>query len=335
MTPEATALTPQRRRRPGRGWWCAAVLALAGCATTPQDVHQQAAAGDDQAVDKVAKALNSSNAAVRQAAIVELLKMKHSGLATDALLSATLSPNPAVRGAVGAALLFNANADMEFYAITLVADKDPAVRVQMAEGLAVAGRAGPYEKTREAGIYLWGLEQDENQAVRAAAAKGLGELGLQDPIKFALEALRTDPEPQVRAAAAQGLGTPARAYLSGERGPGWGDAKVEQYLTKQLGANPATPVQISGAEIVDALCRTAETDAGHYMEVVYVDTWFDRTASEHKRWVAVAAADALTVPGRAPTAKIAQAQAAANARAQTPDAESRPTAWKSFPPIHQ
>ena len=291
------------------------MAALAGCATTPADVHQQAAANNDRAADQVALSVYSKNAAVRQAAIEELLKMKDLDAATEDLLNATLSPDPAVRGDVGAALLFNRNLDMDFYAITLVADKDATVRKRMAEGLAVAGRAGPAEKTRAAGIYLWGLEQDENADVRAAAAQGLGEIGLADPMDFALAALREDPEPRVRAAAARGLGTVAQAYLAGERGPDWGDAQVREFLTSRLGQQVPTLAQARGEEVVAALCKAAWTDEGEYVEAYEVETWFSRQRVEEKHYVALEAAAALTVPGKPPRTDVAAAQAEAQARA--------------------
>ena len=288
---------------------------LAGCATTPADVHQAAAAGNDRAADQVAVSLYAKDPAVRQAAIAELLKMNHLDSATEDLLNATLSPDPAVRGDAGAALVFNPNADLDFYAITLVADKDATVRKRLAEGLAAAGRAGPYEKTRAAGIYLWGLEQDEDAGVRAAAAQGLGEIGLVDPMDFALTALRDDPEPRVRAAAARGLGAPARMYLAGERGPDWGDAEVQKFLTNGLGQRPPTPVQTRGEEIVAALCKAARTDDGEYVEALEVDGWFGRERVEEKHYVSLEAAAALTLPGKPPRADVAAAQAAAQARA--------------------
>jgi hypothetical protein len=292
------------------------MAALAGCATTPADVHQEAAADNDRAADQVALSLYSKDAAVREAAIAELLKMKDLDAATEDLLNATLSPDPAVRGDVGAALVFNRNTDLDFYAITLVADKDATVRKRVAEGLAAAGRAGPYEKTRAAGIYLWGLEQDEDAEVRAAAAQGLGEIGLVDPMDFALTALREDPEPRVRAAAAQGLGAPARMYLAGERGPDWGDADVQKFLTNGLGQRPPTPVQTRGEEIVTALCKAARTDDGEYVEAQEVETWFGRELVEEKHYVSLEAATALTLPTQPPRADVAAAQAAALARAE-------------------
>jgi HEAT repeat protein len=291
-------------------------LMLAGCATTPADVRQAAAPGNNSAADNVAPSLYSNDPAVRQAAIEELVKMEHTEAATEALLSATISPYPQVRGDVGAAILFSPQEDLDLYSITLVADKDPYVRKRMAEGLAAAGRAGPYAKTREAGIYLWGLEQDPDPQVRAAAAQGLGELGLDDPMVFALAALRTDPDPRVRAAAAEGLGVPARAYLAGERGPGWGDAQVDQFLASQVGGKMPTPVQARGEEIVAALCKTARTDNGEYVDVIYEEKWYGQNQREVTHWVAEAAAQALAVPGLKPRADVAAAQAAAAARVQ-------------------
>jgi hypothetical protein len=129
---------------------------------------------------------------------------------------------------------------------------------------------------------------------------------------------------------------PARAYLSGERGTGWGDAKVEQYLTTKLGGNPVTPVQARGAEIVTALCKTAETDDGTYVEIVDEVSWFGREAVQQKKWVAVAAAEALTVPGKPPTPEVAAAQAAARARSGEGEASPAPVPERAYiPPIHQ
>ena len=147
-----------------------------------------------------------------------------------------------------------------------------------------------------------------------------------DPMDFALTAMREDPEPRVRAAAARGLGAPAQAYLAGERGPDWGDAKVQEFLTNRLGQQPLTPVQARGEVIVVALCKTAQTDDGEYVEAQEVDTWFGRERVETKRYVALEAAAALTVPGKPPRADVAAAQAAAQARgqAQTPKSVEAP-----------
>ncbi|MGA2052874.1 MAG: HEAT repeat domain-containing protein [Opitutales bacterium] len=317
MRPDETAGAPGARKILASAARAAAVsglAALAGCATTPDDVRREAAPGNDDAADRVAPSLYSTDPAVRQAAIQELLKMKNSDEATGALLSATISPDPDVRGDAGAAMLFQPQVDLDLYSITLVADKDPGVRKKIAEGLAAAGRDGTYETKLEAGIYLWGLEQDKDPQVRAAAAQGLGELGLEDPMVFALAALQKDPDPRVRAAAATGLGTPARLYLAGESGPGWGDAPVDKFLAGQVGGRAPTPVQARGAEIVAALCQAARLDDGEYVDVIYVDGWFGRDKVEEKHWVAIAAAQALSVPGQAPRADVAAAQAAAYAR---------------------
>lgn len=270
------------------------VLALAGCATTPADIQRWAAANDDSAVDHITPFLDSDDADVRQAAIAALMKMPDSDRAVDALAQATLSPILTERGDAGAALLFNANDGLAFYAITLVTDKNPSVRRRIAEGLAAAGRAGPLLNTQRAGIYLWGLTQDDDADVRAAAAEGLGTLGLNDPIDFALEALRHDPDPRVRAAAARGLGALARAYLAGEP--------------------LAAPAQARGEEIVAALCETARTDLGQFTEARIAETFFGQRRVDETHWVASAAADALQVPGKISRADVAAAQAAARAR---------------------
>jgi hypothetical protein len=268
--------------------------ALLGCATSPADISRWAALGGYDAVARIRPELHSTQAAVRQAAIAALMKMPDDPDALDALATATLSSDPTLRGDVGVAILFNPNEDLDFFSITLVADPDPAVRRQIAEGLAAAGRAGPLLITQRAGVYLWGLTQDHDPDVRAAAAEGVGSLGLNDPIDFALAALRHDPEPRVRAAAARGLGTLARAYLA--RGPV---------------ANAASPTQARGEEIVAALCQVAREDQGKYTEVRTEQALFWTQRVEATRWVAAAAADALTVPGVTPRADVAAALAAA------------------------
>lgn len=280
--------------------------ALAGCATSPADISRWAALGGYDAVARIRPELHSPQPAVRQAAIAALLKMPDDPDALDALTAATLWPDPSVRGDVGVALLFNPNEDLDFYSITLVADPDPAVRRQIAQGLAALGCAGPLLNTQRAAIYLWGLTQDRDPEVRAAAAEGVGSLGLNDPIDFALNALRHDPEPRVRAAAARGLGTLARAYLAGQSGK------------KVTVANPSSadhaplPTQARGEEIIAALCQAAREDTGKYTEVRSEQElfWMHRVEATH--WVAATAADALTVLGLIPRADVAAALAAAH-----------------------
>jgi len=294
----------------------ALAMTLAGCATTPADVRAWAAPGDDGAAKKVEPALYSADPAVRAAALECLLKMTDSYTAMDAMMDATLSLDPGVRGDAGAALVFHPHPDLDFYSITLVADSNPGVRRRMAEGLAAAGRAGPLVKTQRAGIYLWGLLQDDNGEVRAAAAKGLGELGMNDPIGFSLDALRHDPEPRVRAAAASGLGELAHAFLNGERGPDWHDPAVEGFLNRQIASNFPTPTQEHGDEIVAALCQAAQSDDGKYLEITNEPTLFGHQRVVVTRWVAAAAAEALATPGKAPRAEVAAAIAAAQSRTQ-------------------
>ncbi len=311
--------------------WLLLAVGWAGCATTPADVRQMAAPGGDAAVDRIAPYLNSKNAAVRQAALEALLKMPDSYPAWEVLMNATFSPEPDVRGDAGAALLFHPHPDLDFYAITLIADPDPAVRRRLAEGLTAAGRAGPLEHTRDAGVFLWGLEQDPDPTVRAVAAQGLGELGLNDPIDFALTALRTDSDPRVRAAAAYGLGVPARAYLSGARGPEGEDPQVKTFLAQSgLPVPDRTPTQARGEDIVAALCVAARKDAGEYQEIIYTDHLLGRGRSVETRTVAQVAAQALTVPGKPPRADVAAAQAAAAARARAlpPPESSAARAWQ-------
>ena len=274
-------------------------LALAGCATSPADISRWAALGGYDAVARIRPELSSPLPATREAAIAALLKMPDDPAAVGALTTATLSPDPSVRAEVGAALLLNANEDLDFYSITLVADLDPSVRRKIAQGLAAVGRAGPLLNTQRAGVYLWGLTQDGNADVRAAAVEGVGGLGLNDPIDFALKALRDDPEPRVRAAAARGLGGPARAYL------------VSAMNGKSSDAILPSPAR--GEEIVAALCQAARADQGKYSEVRSdrVLFWTERVEETH--WVATAAADALTVPGVPPRADLAEALGAAHA----------------------
>jgi HEAT repeat protein len=291
------------------------LLALAGCATTPADIGRLAAPGDDNAVAQVAPYLQSNNTLVRRAAIAALVQMPNNYAAMDALTNATLSPDPAVRGDVGAAIVFYPHPDVDFYALTLIADPDPGVRRRLAEGLATGGRAGSYEQTRQAGVYLWGLMQDSDPTVRAAAAQGLGELGLNDPITFSLDALRHDSDPRVRAAAARGLGALARAYLSGQPGPASHDQQVSAFLAAAAGLQRPTDTQARGEEIVGALCVTASTDAGEYEDVRITTTWFSRQRVVERHFVALEAADALTVAGQTPRADVAAAQAAARVRA--------------------
>jgi hypothetical protein len=205
-----------------------------------------------------------------------------------------LSPNPVVRGEVGAALVFHADADLDLGSISLVADPDPGVRQEMAGALAAAGRAGPLVITERAGIYLWGLTQDDNANVRAAAAEGVATLGLNDPIDFALAALQHDPEARVRAAAARGLGVLAKAYLSGGRLP--------------------NRAQVRGEEIVAALMQTAREDNGQYQQVNREQSWLFTRQITEAHWVAAEAADALNVPNFIPRPDVAAAMAAGRAR---------------------
>ena len=291
--------------------------ALAGCGTTPADVARWAAPGGYDAVKKVEPMIYASDAAMRHAAIAALVKLGDYD-AVNALATATLSPTPFVRGEVGAALLFNANDQLDLYSISLVADPVPEVRRMMAVGLTAVGKAGPLANTQRAGIYLWGLTQDADPDVRAAAIEGVGSLGLSDPIDFALEALRHDPEPRVRAAAVRGLGTLARAYLAGESGPDLRDPVVEQFLSKLGSARQPTPTQARGEEIVAALCQAARTDEGKYTVIRQDSGWFVTQRIEETRWVVEDAADALTVPGRAPRGDVAGAMAAARARVPPP-----------------
>ncbi len=295
-------------------------LVLAGCGTTPGQVGQWADAGGYDAVRRLQPLLASGDPALRQAAIAGLLKLaaskdEHDVIdACNMLDQATVSPDASVRGDVGAAMLFNANENLDFYSITLVADPDPSVRVKIAQNLAVHGRAGPLLTTQRASIYLWGLTQDNDAAVRAAAAEGVATLGLDDPIGFALDALRHDPDPRVRAAAARGLGVLARAYLAGGRGPEWRDAQVEQFLA-QIGPNAnRTPTQIRGEEIVAALVQAATADEGTYVDVRYEPHWLASQRIEETRYVATAAAEALSPPGVTPRPEVAAALAAARAR---------------------
>jgi hypothetical protein len=286
MMPEETAMRQAFIRILMVAAWAGA---LAGCATTPGDIARWEALGGYEAVGRIQPELHSPKPELRQAAIAALLKLSNDQAALNALEIATLSPEPAVRGDVGVALLFNPNPDLDFYSITLIADPDPEVRRQIAQGLAAAGRAGPLLNTQRAGVYLWGLTQDANADVRAAAVEGVGGLGLNDPIDFALDALRRDPEPRVRAAAARGLGTPVREYLAGK--------------TSSL-----TPVR--GEEMLAALCEAARTDKGKFSEVQTQRTLLWTQRVEETRWVAAVAAEALTVPGVKPRADVAAALAA-------------------------
>ncbi len=278
---------------------------LAGCATSPADISRWAALGGYDAVARIRPELHSPQPAVRQAAIAALLKMPDDPDALAALTSATVWPDPSVRGDVGAALLFNPNEDLDFYSITLVADPDPAVRRQIAQGLAAVGRAGPLRNTQRAGVYLWGLTQDRDPEVRAAAAEGVGSLGLNDPIDFALNALRHDPEPRVRAAAARGLGTLARAYLAGRSG------KEVTVANPPSADHAPSPTEARGEEIVAALCQTAREDKGKYSEVNAEQELFWTRRVEVTHWVAATAADALSAPGVPPRADVAAALMAA------------------------
>jgi hypothetical protein len=236
---------------------------------------------------------------VRVAAVDALIHLPDQTTAKPTLLQAMLSPNPMVRGEVGAALVFNADADLDLGSISLVADPDSGVRQIMAEALAAAGRAGPLLKTDRAGVYLWGLTQDNDADVRAAAAEGVATLGLNDPIDFALTALQHDPEPRVRAAAARGLGVLAKAYLSGGRAPSRALAR--------------------GEEIVAALMQTAREDNGQYSQVNLEQSWLFTHRVTEAHWVAAEAAEALTVPNLIPRADVASAIAAGRAHIpQTP-----------------
>jgi len=294
--------------------------ALAGCATSPAQLQQWGDQGGYDSIQKLQPFLSSADPAQRQAAIAGLMKIAAAkdthdvADAVTALIQATISPDPTVRGDVGAALLLNPNENLDFYSITLAADSSPVVRRKIAEGLAAVGRAGPLRNTQRASIYLWGLTQDNDAEVRAAAAEGVGSLGLDDPIGFALDALRHDPEPRVRAAAARGLGALARSYLTGGHGPDWRDPQVEQFLN-QVGSGAArTPTQARGEEIVAALCQAAKSDDGTYSDVRYEGSWLTRHPIEEKHSVAAAAAAALTVPGQPPRADVAEAIATARAR---------------------
>lgn len=277
-------------------------LALPGCATSPADISRWAALGGYDAVARIRPELYSDQPALRAAAIAALLKLSDDPDAAAALAIATVSPDSELRAEVGAALLFNPNEDLDFYGITLVADPDPVVRRQIAQALAALGRAGPLRNTERASVYLWGLTQDKNPDVRAAADEYVGSMGLNDPIDFALNALRHDPEPRVRAAAARGLGTLARAYLAGQRGPS----------ANSSGANsPLLPGREKCEEIVTALCQAALTDKGKYTDLHFDQERLWSRRSEDTHWVAAAAADALTVPGITPRADVATALAVA------------------------
>jgi hypothetical protein len=106
-------------------------------------------------------------------------------------------------------------------------------------------------------------------------------------------------------------------YLAGERGPDWGDAQVQEFLTNGLGQRPPTPVQARGEEIVAALCKAARTDDGEYIDAREVETWFSRERVEEKHYVSLEAAAALTLPTQPPRADVAAAQAAAQALADS------------------
>jgi len=270
--------------------------ALAGCATTPAEIARWETLGGYEAVGRIQPELHSPKPELRQAAITALLKLSDDQAALNALEIATLSPEPAVRGDMGVALLFNPNESLDFYSITLVADPDPVVRRQMAVGLAAVGRAGPLRNTQRAAVYLWGLTQDADADVRAAAVEGVGSLGLNDPIGFALDALRHDPEPRVRAAAARGLATLAQNYLAGRA------------VVKLPGAAAPTPERCE--EVVAALGEAARTDKGKFSEVQTQRTLLWSQRVEETRWVASVAAEALTVPGVLPRADVAAALAA-------------------------
>jgi hypothetical protein len=283
----------------------AGALLLAGCAITPADVQQWAATGGGDALPRLEAALASPNTATRDAAVAALIKLPDKVAAKQALMQAMLSPNPTVRGEVGAALVFNADADLDLGSISLVADPDPGVRRQMAEALAAAGRAGPMLNTNRAGIYLWGLTQDNDPEVRAAADEGVATLGLNDPIDFALTALVRDPEPRVRAAAARGLGVLAKIYLAGGRAP--------------------DVVQTRGEEIVQTLMASARLDSGQYSQVNLQQSWLFTYRVTETHWVATEAADALTVPNLVPRPDVAAAIAVGRAHgSQSPATPPHP-----------
>jgi len=268
-------------------WIFASALLLAGCATTPAEIQRLAATGGPEAIPRIEDGLTSGNATVRLAAVNALINLPDQAAAKKSLTQAMLSPKPTVRGEVGAALIFNADADLDLGSISLVADPDPGVRQQMAEALAKAGRSGPLLTTKRAGIYLWGLTQDNDPDVRAAAAEGVATLGLNDPIDFALTALVRDPEPRVRAAAARGLGMLAKIYLAGDHAQGI--------------------VQTRGEEIVSTLMQSARLDNGQYEQVNFQQSWLFTHRITETHWVAVEAAEALSVPGLTPRADVATA----------------------------
>ncbi|HTB62401.1 MAG TPA: HEAT repeat domain-containing protein [Opitutales bacterium] len=281
----------------------AAASAFAGCATSPSDISKWYSLGGYDAVAHIEPSLYADDPALRQAAVDALLKMQGDPAALTALMGAMVSINPEIRGSIGATLLLNPDENLDFYSINLAADPDPSVRRQIAQGLVAAGRAGSMINTQRAAVYLWGLTQDPDADVRATAVEGVTSLGLNDPIDFALTALHHDPEPRVRVAAVRGLGVLAQAYLSGTKNPSTPVASPATILT-----------QARNEEIVAALCQTARQDTGRYLDIQVDEFLLWTWRVNQTRWVASAAADALTIPNSTSRADVAAAIAAAHAR---------------------